>query len=136
MNQPTYIVGEKFSGGYPSGRYVCTLVTGPVYDNYIVTAVLDYPSIRAVANNEAWSNAKVKKYGDLFYFRREEGYKRPEVYNGNLGTSDRDYQLSLIDAIERAIEGYEAKGDAEAVGKLREKLQAAVEVAEIRKVGY
>lgn len=127
-------MGEKFSGGYPSGRYVCTLLQGQVVDYYIVSAVLDYPSVRAVANDEAWSNAEVKKYGDLFYFRRDGGYERPEVYTGNLGTSEQDYKLSLVAAIERSIEEYKAKGDMEAVDKLRAKLQEAVEAVEVRKV--
>lgn len=125
MKELTYIFGEKIADGYPSGRYVCTLLSGQMWDYYIVSAVLDYPSVRAVANSEAWSNAEVKKYGDLFYFRRDED-ERPEVYTGNLGTSEQDYKLSLVDAIERAIEEYKAKGDSEAVKRLQNRWAAAI----------
>lgn len=124
MNETLYIMGEKFSGGYPDGRYVCTLLPGKVWDYYIVSAVLEYPSVRAVANPDAWSNAKIKGYGDLFYYRK--GIDKPEVYTGNLGTSEEEYNLSLVAAIEKSMEDYNAKGDMEAVDRLRGKLEEAV----------
>lgn len=57
-----YIVQKKVAGSYPNGRYICTLLHGKVFDYYIVKAVLEYPSVRAVANDKAWSNAVVEPY--------------------------------------------------------------------------
>lgn len=135
MQDKLYIIGRKFGSGYPEGRYVCTKLTSKVHDHFFVKMVLDYPSVRAVANNEAWSNAEVYPYGKLFSWLMNEMSRQPEEYKGTVtGLDEEDYQLSLVGAIEREIEAYEAKGDEEAVERLREKLREAVEALEVRKV--
>lgn len=127
MKEPLYIIGRKVAGGYASGRYACTKFEGEIYDHYYVRLVLDYPSVRAVANDEAWSNAEVYPYCKRFSFMRSGMTRQPEEYTGTVtGFEEEDYQLSLVSAIERAIEEYKEKGDEEAVDRLREKLQEAV----------
>lgn len=127
MKEKLYIVGKKVAGGYPDGRYVCSKVKGKVHDHYIIKAVIDYPSVRAVANENAWSNAEVYPYTKMFSVLRGEMMREPEVYEGNVGTEEDDYNLSLVMAIEKSIEEYKAKGDIEAVDRLREKLGEAVQ---------
>ena len=132
MNEPLYIVGTRFGSGYPNGRYICTKIAGKVWDWYIVKAVLDYPSVRAVANDDGWSNARVAPYCHPFYFWPDARREPPKEYEGTVtGLEESDYNLSLVSAIERAIEEYKARGDSEAVDKLRERLQEAVENAQL-----
>lgn len=121
--EPLYIIGRKAGQGYPDGRYVCTKLKGKVHDHFFVKLVLDYPSVRAVANDEAWSNAEVKPYGKMFSWLRSEMSRHPEEYTGEVtGLEEEDYELSLVAAIEKSIAEYEEKGDREAVDKLRGKL--------------
>lgn len=127
MKEKLYIVGKKVAGGYPDGRYVCSKVRGKVHDHYIVKAVIDYPSVRAVANEDAWSNAEVYPYCRIVSVIRSEMMRELEVYEGNVGTEEDDYNLSLMMALEIAIEEYTAKGDMEAVDRLRGKLRAAAQ---------
>ena len=136
METKLYIIGKRVGSGYPDGRYVCTKLEGKVHDHFLVKLVLDYPSIRAVANDEAWSNSEVYPYCKRFSWLRSEMIRHPEEYTGTVvGLEEEDYELSLVAAIEKAIEEYEATGDEEAVERLREKLGVAVEIAGIRKVG-
>lgn len=130
MDDKLYIIGRRVAGGYPDGRYVCTKLEGKVHDHFFVRLVLDYPSIRAVANNEAWSGAKVQPYCKMFSWLRADMARHPEEYTETVaGLEEEDYELSLVAAIENAIEEYNAKGDTEAVDRLRVKLQEAVEAA-------
>lgn len=132
-NEKLYIIGRRVAKGYPEGRYACTKITGAVHDHFYVKLVLDYPSIRAVANDEAWSNAEAYPYCKRFSWLRSELTRQPEEYTGTIvGLEEEDYQLSLIAAIERAIEEYKAKGDAEAVDRLREKLEEAVKAVGLK----
>lgn len=127
MKEELYIVGKKVAGVYPDGRYVCSKVRGKVHDHYIVKAVIDYPSVRAAANEDAWSNAAVYPYCRIVSVIRSEMVRQPETYDGNVGTEENDYNLSLVGAIEKSIEEYKAKADTEAVDRLREKLREAVQ---------
>ena len=114
MNETLYIIGEKVAGKYPSGRYVATKLSGRVHDHYIVSAVLDYPPVRAVGNPEAWSNAKVYKYGKMFSFLRRDMVRQPEVYDGVIDDTEEGYKRSLVDAIRRARTEAIKEGDMEA----------------------
>lgn len=127
MENKLYIIGKKVAGGYPDGRYVCTKLEGKVHDHFFVRLVLDYPSVRAVANNEAWSNAEAKPYEKMISCLRSTMVRQPEEYEGTItGLTKKDYDLSLMSAIERAIEEYEAKGDTEAVKRLQNRLAEAI----------
>ncbi|MBQ7976267.1 MAG: hypothetical protein IJ300_11335 [Clostridia bacterium] len=127
MENKLYIVGSKVGSGYPEGRYVCTKLEGKVHNHFFVKLVLDYPSVRAVANDEAWSNAEVYHYGKMFSFLRSKMILPPEEYTKPIvGIEETDYELSLISAIEKAIDEYREKGDEEAVERLQNRLAEAV----------
>ena len=136
MEDKLYVIGRKVAGSYPEGRYVCTKLEGRVHNHFIVRLVVDYPSVRAVANGDAWSNSEVYPYDKMFSGLRSEMIRHPEEYTGTIvGLEEEDYELSLVAAIEKAIEEYKAKEDMEAVERLHEKLEVAVRAAGLKAAG-
>ncbi len=109
-----YVIGTRVADGYPEGRYITMKVPGKVCDYYIVIGVLDYPSIRAVANPSAWSRAKVKKYGDVIIRKPDERTREPERYEYHAADTEAAYNESLLAAMDAERLRMIKRGDIEA----------------------
>lgn len=111
-----YIIGQKVANGYPEGRYVATRLKGRVHDHYIIIGVLNYPSIRSVANTDKISRAEVKKYGEMIHMLRDERTREPERYDGSeiIGDSAESYNESLLRAMDEEKRRMIEQGDSEA----------------------
>ncbi len=109
-----YVIGTRVVDGYPEGRYITTKLKGKVCDYYIVIGVLDYPSIRAVANPSAWSRAKVKKYGDVIIRKPDERTREPERYEYHAADTEAAYNESLLAAMDSERLRMIKRGDIEA----------------------
>ncbi len=121
MAEQLYVVGEKFGSGYPDGLYVARLLEGKHINYYIIIGVLEIPSVRAVANSEAWSNATIRKYESLAYFPKDERIRQPQIYDGEwVEDSEEEYNRSYTKALIKSIQHYQQIGDTEAVDRLLE----------------
>lgn len=124
MDENLYILGKKVAGGYPDGRYAATKTETATDDIYRVVKVLEYPSVRAVANKDAWSNAEVWKFGKVFFVPKADKLARkPEVCDGVAEITEDDYRHSLYEAIQRAKMAAIKSGDMEAAKRLYDKQQ-------------
>ena len=104
---------------------VCTVVSmieGVAHNHYRVIAVVDYPAVRAIGNEDVFSNTEPRRYGSLISDDRSEVGYVPDVYDGEaVADSEEGYRESVIRALRKEFVRYRDKGDdkaAEMVEKL------------------
>ena len=116
-----YLYGQAVGGKYKDGRYVVSLIKDVVHNHYRVIAVVDYPSVRAIGNEDVFSRTEPRRYDSLISDDRSEIGYVPEKYEGEaVVDSEEGYKESVLAALRKEFVRYRDKGDEEAVTLIEE----------------
>lgn len=116
-----FLYGQATGGKFKDGRYVVSLIKGVVHNHYRVIAVVDYPAVRAIGNEDVFSHTEPRGYDSLISDDRSEVGYVPEEYMGeDVVDSEEGYRESVLRALRREFVRYRDKGDEEAAAKVEE----------------